>query len=598
MAQTRPRAVDLFAGGGGLSLGVERAGFRVILAVDTDERSLETHRHNFPAAAEAIDLSKVSGVERVVERLQGIPIALIAGGPPCQPYSRAGRSKIRSLVRAGARDANDRRRGLWQPFLQIVERVGPDAVLLENVPDMALGDEFAALREILDRLESSGYRPDARLVDAWRHGVPQHRQRLIIVAVRKGRAFEWPAQKPRVNVWDAIRDLPQIRRTTGKEKTTYRGARTAFQRRARVGMDNGHSREVWDHVTRAVRDDDRDAFEMMRPHTRYSQLPEGLRRYRADIFDDKYNRLGWTELSRSITAHIAKDGYWYIHPSQPRTLSVREAARIQTFPDRYRFAGTRSDAFRQIGNAVPPALAEAVASSLRRSLRATRRELRQDRDVVVGEVRQRLEHWLRSDAPAGPWSNCGNAWGVLAAAVLDGRTSGANSLVRDFLASFPEAASFDRTGGRAWATGLGERVISRVMRLAKAAREIDDGDDGWSGTKWVEKAELSEAQAASVRLVGLKADGVLVGAATLRVVARLVGKSPRGRADAALLLSQFVGTGAGVPVRNAALWALGTVVCKARRRQCRACPLNEVCATAQRSQRRRPGRRSRPAHTA
>ena len=102
--------------------------------------------------------------------------------------------------------------------------------------------------------------------------------------------------------------------------------------------------------------------------TRYSDLPEELRRYRADIFDDKYKRLDENGLSRTITAHIAKDGYWYIHPRDSRTLTVREAARLQTFPDRYRFAGPPSAAFRQIGNAVPPLLGEQLGKAIRSSL--------------------------------------------------------------------------------------------------------------------------------------------------------------------------------------------------------------------------------------
>ncbi len=103
---------------------------------------------------------------------------------------------------------------------------------------------------------------------------------------------------------------------------------------------------------------------MMDSSTLYGNLPPEKRRYSADTFDDKYKKLDWDSRSRSITAHIAKDGYWYIHPSELRTLTVREAARIQTFPDRFRFAGTRSDAFRQIGNAVPPLLGAAAAAVL------------------------------------------------------------------------------------------------------------------------------------------------------------------------------------------------------------------------------------------
>lgn len=596
LRQKRPLAVDLFSGGGGLSFGLERAGFRVVLAADTDSRSLETHRHNFQGAAEAIDLSTDKGVAAVLQRLDGLPIALVAGGPPCQPYSRAGRSKIRHLVRAGKRDANDHRRGLWEPFLRVVEGVRPGAVLLENVPDMALADDLAALREILDRLAACSYRPEARLIDAWRHGVPQHRQRLIIVAVQEGRTFEWPGQRPRVTVRDAIHDLPQIRGTTGHAKTRYRGAHTAFQKRARVGMVNGDIHTLWDHVTRRVRDDDRDAFCMMKPHTRYTDLPEDLRRYRDDIFEDKYKRLGWNELSRSITAHLAKDGYWYIHPSQPRTLSVREAARIQTFPDRFRFAGTRSDAYRQIGNAVPPALAEAVASELRRSLRRHGGAAGAPPLPDVAIVRQRLSGWLNSSAPSGPWRHHGKRWATLVSVVLDGRTAAPNTLTPAFLSAFPEPASLDRVAGRAWALPFGDRAVARAIALSRAARDLAESDDAWASMRWAEKSDLSGSQVQAVRLVGLGDDGVLLGAATLRVVNRLVGGRARSRADASMLLAQFVGTGDDVPARNAAIWALGATICVARRRRCRICPLSDVCRTALRSQRRAPGpRRATPA---
>src|SRR5205085_7290206 len=114
--------------------------------------------------------------------------------------------------------------------------------------------------------------------------------------------------------------------------------------------------------------DDAEAFRLLKEGQTYRDLPTKLQRYRTDIFDDKYKRLAWDEVSRSITAHIAKDGYWYIHPEQHRTLSIREAARIQTFPDRFRFAGEPTHRYRQIGNAVPPLLAEHLGRSIHGAL--------------------------------------------------------------------------------------------------------------------------------------------------------------------------------------------------------------------------------------
>ena len=117
-----------------------------------------------------------------------------------------------------------------------------------------------------------------------------------------------------------------------------------------------------------MREDDKLAFEMMTSDTKYSDLPAHLQRYRSDIFNDKYKRLDENDLSRTITAHIAKDGYGFIHPRQSRTLTVREAARLQTFPDDFRFSGPPSAAFKQIGNAVPVRLGENIGKSVLDSL--------------------------------------------------------------------------------------------------------------------------------------------------------------------------------------------------------------------------------------
>jgi DNA (cytosine-5)-methyltransferase 1 len=582
LAQQRPRAVDLFSGCGGLSLGLEHAGYGVILSADNDPWALETHRHNVPGVALDLNLGDRDRIEMLVRLLEGIPIDLLAGGPPCQPFSRAGRAKLRSLVRDGVRSAQDERTELWQSFVEIAERVRPAAVMLENVPDMALGEDLAILRAMTARLESAGYDVHARLLDAWRYGVPQHRQRLVLIALRDGQPFKWPAdQKRGVTLRDAIGDLPPLRGGTGRPEMPSRRPTTAFQRRAREGM-NGTG-VVWDHVTRAVRDDDREAFRLMKPGTRYSDLPEHLRRYRSDIFNDKYNRLSWDDLCRSITAHIAKDGYWYIHPSEQRTLTVREAARIQTFPDRFRFAGSRSHAFRQIGNAVPPALAEAVGrevleASSRRAVPVAKRDSRR-----LVEMRDLLLDWAVKDAKAAPWRHPGEPWRVLVGVVLGDRIGARDTAVKEFLNQFPSPAVKTR-GAIAREALLREGAMREAFnRLARAARDLANAQNAWGGVQWVKSVGLSSTEEALVRTIGLGEDKVFVSTPVLRVVARVAGSHVAGerqRSDGRMEVGRVIGSGPRAAALTAALHALGRSICTAQDQDCSHCPVARVCKTA------------------
>lgn len=407
----RPLAVDLFSGAGGLGAGVEAAGWTVVAAVDHDKAALETHRANFRGQALEVDMSDSAQVGALIEKLRPLGIDLVAGGPPCQPFSRAGRAKIRNLVKNGTRDAVDARKELWRSFIDVVLALRPRAVLMENVPDMAIGDDLVVIREIADILEHAGYIVDYRLLDAWRHGVPQHRKRFILQARRDGAAPAWPSlSSDRPTVRDAIEDLPALNGTTGGRELPYSGEPTHPLARSLRGPNAPHV--VHDHMTRPVRDDDREAFELMSSSTLYSDLPDHLKRYRSDTFNDKYKRLDWDDLSRTITAHIAKDGYWYIHPAEHRTLTVREAARIQTFPDSFRFSGTRSDAFRQIGNAVPPLLGRVVAQSIL-PLSMPRRDL-----APLPAMRARLTAWAEEQRETLWWLYPGRDMTAAAAAVV------------------------------------------------------------------------------------------------------------------------------------------------------------------------------------
>ena len=413
----RPLAVDLFCGAGGMSVGLTDAGYDVVLGVDNDPAALETYAGLHPGLTLRRDLSDPEVVDELVELISELDVEIIAGGPPCQPFSQAGASKIRSLVQEGKRSTHDERRDLWRAFVEIVRRVRPRAVLFENVPGIAIAPDTTIVRTLVSELEAAGYAVHTALLHSNDHGVPQFRQRFFLVALADGIRFDWPSpSRARATVKDAIADLPPVEGgwrspdgAVGFVEYDPSEALSAFANRARQRLSAAEKGRVYDHITRPVRDDDRAIFESMDSNTRYSEIDESLKRYRDDIFDDKYKRLDWEKPSRSITAHIARDGYWYIHPDQTRTLTIREAARLQTFPDKVRFAGPPSAAFRQIGNAVPPRLAERVAQSARRAL-----DNAEMAGATTADLSKRLSSWFEHrNRFALPWLKAPTAWAAL-----------------------------------------------------------------------------------------------------------------------------------------------------------------------------------------
>jgi len=600
----RPLAADIFCGAGGLSLGLQAAGFDVVVGVDHDPVALETHRNLFPGVALDRDLSDPDAVEEIIELLTACDVTLIAGGPPCQPFSRAGSSKIRSLVDAGVRQAHDRRRDLWEAWLDIVLGVMPPAVLLENVPEMAIGGDMEIIRTLVSALEGEGYAVHTKVLKAVEHGVPQFRQRVFLVALADGAGFSWPRPvlEP-VNVGDAISDLPPVEGgwrspdgADGYQLYTKPNAPSAFVRRARVGMTGQLADRIYDHITRPVRDDDKAIFEQMDSKTRYSDLEDGpYKRYRDDIFDDKYKRLGLDEPSRSITAHIAKDGYWYIHPTQLRTLTIREAARIQTFPDRVRFAGPPSAAFRQIGNAVPPLLAERVGRQIQKAMTAE-----VPSDPATADVADLLANWfVARDELTIPWLDAGHPWQVIAAELLVGRAS--PSVAREAWTAIEKHETPERTIELkdelldvADLAGRSERV-PRVLNAAEwfvaESTAFDDAE------QMAQNPHVTRPVAQLASLVaGVSALGpVLATAPVLRVAARFSGepvdqvdKGSAGRMVIARMIGGSLFDSDGMDSRHAqaALVELGQGVCRPTNPRCDECPLVDLCDSRQRRRRR------------
>ncbi len=597
-------AADLFSGAGGLSLGLQRAGFAVVLSADHLPEAVETHRHHFPGLSVDWDLSDADRVEQVARLITDNDIDLLAGGPPCQPFSKAGRSKIRYRVQHHQRDPHDERRDLWRSFLEVVRLARPRAVLMENVPDMALDKDMFILRAMVEDLESLGYSVEERVVDTWRYGVPQFRQRLILVAVHDGGRFTWPRESgQRVSVWNAIGDLPEVEggwRPDGGAHgwSTYDRPVTGFQEAMRAGVAAADTHRLFDHITRPVRPDDALAFAAMDAHTKYSDLPEEVKRYRDDIFDDKYKRLDENGLSRTITAHIAKDGYWYIHPRQGRTLTVREAARLQTFPDWYRFAGPPSLAFRQIGNAVPPVLAEHLGVALREALTN-----RSPATISTQATAATLATWFtarRSDTRrmALPWLAARSRWQVACAEILLDRVETEQlRLLWPLLERWTDPAA--TLTHAAAVTGIGE-VMHRQRRVAQlltlARWFIDHPDELDHPDPKATVPGLPESVADLTRLVVpitapldeqagpdvvVSDEPVLATKGVLRVAGRFTGDpvDTRNRlTDGRLAVARMIGGGAEARSAHLGLIELAAAVCRPVEPKCSVCPLADTCA--------------------
>ena len=590
----RPLAADLFCGAGGLSIGLRDAGYDVALGVDNDPVALETYAGLHPGLALCRDLSAPEAIDELVELICGLGVELIAGGPPCQPFSQAGASKIRSLVQSGTRPEHDDRRDLWRSFIEIVQRAQPRAVLFENVPDMAIASDTTIFRSLVSELEAAGYAVHTVLLRSCDHGVPQLRRRLFLVALAEGTRYNWPsASRKQATVRDAIGDLPPVeggwRSAEGADgylEYELPTSPSAFAKRARKGLPAADRNRVHDHITRPVRDDDRAIFESMDSTTRYSQIDESLKRYRDDIFDDKYKRLDWGKPSRSITAHIARDGYWYIHPDQTRTLTVREAARLQTFPDRVRFAGPPSAAFRQIGNAVPPRLAERVARSVRQAL-----ENAEPAGSTTAAISELLASWYehRSNL-ALPWINASTIWAAMQGHLLLDRAP------RDSIATaWPTLEKLDspqRTIESADQLLDMARLIgreTRAQRVLNAAHWCAQHPDVLSDTTGINRSPYlgpRSAKFAALADPGAGPTPVVVNQGTLRVASRVLGiPHPKRRLDSegrlavTRLLRGPTDTRADTSRHAmAAVLELAATLCSKRNPQCSQCPLYAECA--------------------
>lgn len=380
----RHTVIDLFAGAGGFSVGFQAAGFKILAAIENVPVFAKTHKHNFPDCDTVVrDIGSLPPAEfsRVTAVMPGT-VDVVIGSPPCQTFSTIGVPKINSLA---AKDVKaDPRNYLFKDFLAYVEYFRPAAFVMENVPGMQTRFGGLLFQRLLMAIDSAGYQSHVRVLNSVHYGAPQTRKRLFVVGTAKGIRFAFPEMSHSTEfdldsemlpiargrldapttVYDAIGDLPIILDGCRDDLLPYgkNADLTAFQ--VRMRNPSGYVRN---NICRVSNDRAKAVFEHMRPGTKYMDLPEQVRKilpFREDIFRDRLKRLDLSKPSWTVLAHIGMDGYMYIHPSQNRTLSVREAARLQSFPDSFVFLGNMREQYVQVGNAVPPLLAERIAQSL------------------------------------------------------------------------------------------------------------------------------------------------------------------------------------------------------------------------------------------
>jgi len=401
-----PTCFDLFCGCGGLTLGMQRAGFHVLAAIDYDTNAIATLRANL-VDQQGAGLAPVShALQRDITRFQPAELATligvsnvdaIVGGPPCQGFSTA---RQVDGANHGARLKPDPRRNLYRNFLRYVDFFQPQVFVIENV----LGIRTAAGGEYFTRVQKEarelgrasgrpGYRVHGQTEDAWELGVPQKRRRQLIIGVRNDIPGYFlpdlkPAQRTQTHVClgAAIGDLPVLRAGSGQDERDYDLALRkrhiqkwgdAARKYLFEVLEINRTTKVTNHVARPHSDRDLRDFARLREgeNSARAMRLRGIAfefPYDKSSFKDRYTRQSRRYPCSTIVAHLSKDGLMFIHPTQNRSLTPREAARVQSFPDWFRFPTARTHAFRLIGNAVPPLIAEAVGSAIQDFLRGTR----------------------------------------------------------------------------------------------------------------------------------------------------------------------------------------------------------------------------------
>lgn len=402
--------IDLFAGAGGLSEGFKKAGYNPVAHIEMDANACKTIKtrvafhylseigkldvynkyvtrkiteteffSNIPSSLldsvmneEISDANIKSIFSRIEKRLSGKKVDLIIGGPPCQVYSLVGRSRIGKENVSG-----DKRYFLYKQYAEFLKKFKPKIFVFENVQGLLSAEDGQLIKNIEKFLEKCGYRIKYQLLNAAEYGVLQHRKRVILIGKRGKTDFEYPEFEKVSQSWSVkealFSDLKPLKPGDEFHVSEYTSKKVNDYLK-KYELRNGVN-FVTQHITRPHNERDLEIYRIAiikwlqkKERLKYNDLPKKLKTHNnQSSFLDRFKVVDPNGLSHTVVAHICKDGHHFIYPDtkQIRSISVREAARIQSFPDDYFFEGGRSAAFRQIGNAVPPVLAYCVAKTIK-----------------------------------------------------------------------------------------------------------------------------------------------------------------------------------------------------------------------------------------
>ena len=344
--QNQYNVIDLFCGAGGLSYGFEQAGFSVVLGIDNDSVALKTFEANHKNAKTICgDITDIKYEEHIKPLLKEKKVDVIIGGPPCQGFSVS-----------GPRNFNDPRNKLYLSYIRLVDEIKPKAFVIENVQGLIglFGGEVK--NNIVNSFSKIGYEVHYQILCASDYGVPQSRKRVVFIGMKKGEfKYEYPqSYKEIVTCEMALSDLPSLEKSLGSEFQNYVSKPSNdYQIRMRKNSDG-----VYNHIAAEHSEKVQHIISLVPDGGNYKDLPDEYR-------NSRNFHVAWTRFASKKPAPTIDTGHrHHFHYKYNRVPTVRECARLQSFPDTFHFIGNKTQQFKQVGNAVPPLMAEKIAEQL------------------------------------------------------------------------------------------------------------------------------------------------------------------------------------------------------------------------------------------